>query len=1079
MADDRKLTIIAEAVLNDRASGEFDRNIARMRADGARGVEIKTTINRASYAAARADIRRLREEAEREITIRVKGAPVTPGGAPGSPGPTHAERLVEQRERAAQRVRLENLRALHQQSLNDSNARHQLDLARIRAISRARADSERTTRHSTSVSGSVLGRHISANRDVDIIRILAGAAGGAGGGAGAGAGAAGRAGGFGSRSASGALRIPLTGVSLGARLGPAGIAAAGTAAMVMVAAIIKAVVAASAAVIALAGSISSALVGALAVGTSAAAAFGVGLVSAFAVLKPIIGDIGAAKDALTKFNDAKKMFGADSGEARQAKEDMGDLRNRIGARPFAVAAKQRSIGDKFRSLIKPSRNDAYDTILAGLDGVEKRVPRFARIVNTSFRGLTRGVRDFGKTLGDKESLGIFENLGRTFSKMIGPTLRGLANILKAVLRVADAGRPMAEGAAKGFERWSKALLRGSQDGEKLRDKVERLWQHTKDWASALSSAVGFVKAIFGAGAEDGRSMAKSFKQFFDDQTAWAKSPEGRAKLAEFFRKGREFFEFILDVLPDLVDALVSIANAFDDTVEFAKAFAAALGEAWDYVKQIKDVSLGDIFGGIDSGLDATIGQIPGIKQATSFVEGVFARGGRVEGYGAHDSKTVRAAPGEVFLTKHHVRSVERAAPGLLGRILGGPARAHWMPVQAMANGGEVSSNQVARHIDRIEGRSDKTAARIKRIQNLIDALERQAERSRPQEPKYREVASNATRRETLAINEANKKARTGYEARLAAFDAGYKRKREAYDAQLRGLNALQDSRDTRRNKAQDKLDKLTSPVVPGSEKFGDQELSYESMLSRAKGTKGIGDDNAARERGIEIYSSRLRYLNSIAPKHKNWKEMRRAIAEEANQVRNKLNQLKDDRSDAKGEKESNATEQAITDIEIGVQKAVANNNEDDPTTYADDLVALAAGRDYFTKIVGQIGAKLATTKDPGAKLDLSKQYLSAMNDQQSYTDQIKSLEDITSGGAALAKQAAFADQVSGAYNALRGLGSNIRPGSGAAGLGGGAAPRSGGVVNVTNHFAVPPVDNLAWAKSMKRQTENAWAVSGP
>lgn len=331
------------------------------------------------------------------------------------------------------------------------------------------------------------------------------------------------------------------------------------------------------------GVLGTSLAGAAAVGGAGIAGIGLAFFGLKTALREPMAELGAAVDALGKYDEAVADAGKGSAEAEEA---LAALNSTLGGLPpdarkaFTEFAKARSA---FSEQTSGLRKPFFETISEGLKTATALMPIFARETTATGKVLAQETQSWFAGLRSQEGKDILGDLMGNFRKSLPGLMGGLGNLGTMLGRITQSASRFSPALANGFERWAQSMEDGMGKGQTLDQRVGRWINHMRQFGSTAQAGGRALATFFGAGADEGENMLKSMQRTFNGWTRWMKSVEGSADLRNFFADAKDTMGAFLPALGNMAVTLGNIAEATQPVVE---GIASITGAAMNLISLV-------------------------------------------------------------------------------------------------------------------------------------------------------------------------------------------------------------------------------------------------------------------------------------------------------------------------------------------------------------------------------------------------------------------------------------------------------------------------------------------------------------
>lgn len=345
----------------------------------------------------------------------------------------------------------------------------------------------------------------------------------------------------------------------------------------------------SPALVALASNAANAYAALGVVGGAGLASFGFGAGALGLIWSQTSDGIDKIRKAQDQYNIAVDQFGITSKEASRSSARLyAIIQNNGGNQALEAANAMNAITKAWKDSTGPARGNVIAVMTDGFSWLLKLMPTLTREVNRMAKGFRGGMGDFFQILSGGEFKATIRALGNTFTKSIGPGLRGTANFLIVVFRVIRAALPYAEKWALAWEDFTESLRRSTSDQGKVSSWVGKVVSDLYGWLGLLKEIGKTFKIVLGATDEEGDDIVAWLTKTVSGFNVWLQKMEDTGAIARFYDKFffslkeiqrffKEPFEVMDQYLPKFLNAFARMAGK--NFGNFIKHFFAGLKEA--------------------------------------------------------------------------------------------------------------------------------------------------------------------------------------------------------------------------------------------------------------------------------------------------------------------------------------------------------------------------------------------------------------------------------------------------------------------------------------------------------------------
>lgn len=314
----------------------------------------------------------------------------------------------------------------------------------------------------------------------------------------------------------------------------------------------------------------TALVGVLGTGLTGASAIAAGTFTGLALnlggvagaIHPILTDFKLAKQVTDAYSKAVDKYGASSKQAKTAQEQMNHVLKAVDPNAAAAAKGITQVADRWHKLTGDAASKAFgDVLTQGLKTANALLPTLARNTNQTFDILDTKLSGFAKGLRSADAVNVFDSLGKSANKFLGPALDGVGHLAAAFGHVAEAAARLFSGrAGQGFNNWARSLDRATQPGAKLDATIQRLGDHAADLLHFFASLGRLMATVLNGGADSGDRLVNSMSDALERWNEFLKTPQGAQSMAEFFARSEANVRALWSALAPLIASFVQWAS---------------------------------------------------------------------------------------------------------------------------------------------------------------------------------------------------------------------------------------------------------------------------------------------------------------------------------------------------------------------------------------------------------------------------------------------------------------------------------------------------------------------------------------
>lgn len=365
------------------------------------------------------------------------------------------------------------------------------------------------------------------------------------------------------------------------------------------------------------------LVGVLGTGFVGAASVASGVISGlalnfggmFAALKPAIADFTAAEAATKAYSTAVQKYGKDSKQAKTAQEQMNSTLKSVSPQARDAAIGLHLMSAEWAHLTGSTAKRDFGSVLShGIETAAKLMPGLAHNTDSTMNIVSSRLDNVLAKMRTPSGVKIFDSLGASANKFLGPALAGLEHLGSAFVHVGEAGaRIFAGPAGNGFRRWASDIDKATQPGAKLDSEIARIGGHASDLLHLFSSVGKLLFTVLNGSANAGDNLVRSMSRATDAWDKFLKTSKGQQDMSSFFSRSDNDVKALASALIPLIASFVQWSNLlapFTTGLLHGVAFVGKLVEGLT-----KLIGLGGPLGA----LGATIGAIFAINKIGSFV----------------------------------------------------------------------------------------------------------------------------------------------------------------------------------------------------------------------------------------------------------------------------------------------------------------------------------------------------------------------------------------------------------------------------------------------------------------------------
>lgn len=331
-------------------------------------------------------------------------------------------------------------------------------------------------------------------------------------------------------------------------------------------------------------------------------------------------------------------------------------------------------------IFKDLRKETQESFFKGMvDDLKQAVPQIAPLIKRMFTNAATAAGDvvgiLAKGLSSPAVLTALNQIATNIGNVITNLGTGLSGFVQGFIIALGAAQPVLtlfsqaiSGIGTSFSNW---MAQMSESG-KLQDFFLRAYNAAKQVWDILKLIGQIIFEVFSSGAGTGTGFLDTIKEKLTTLLADLRTPEGKSKLADFFRQAEEFARTVWDFLMKIKDEWGKFNSpenqeAFRKIVGLAGDFATALGWAAQATGVIFD-NIGKIIG-LLPGL-SPLGNLTGPIKA---LDTILQKLGLIESTSNRVTTTVINNVNRMQLSGSFGFGTDRYKPqGAAGRIVNGP-----------------------------------------------------------------------------------------------------------------------------------------------------------------------------------------------------------------------------------------------------------------------------------------------------------------------------------------------------------------------------------------------------------------------
>lgn len=368
-------------------------------------------------------------------------------------------------------------------------------------------------------------------------------------------------------------------------------------------------------VVSLIGVLGTGLAGAASVAGGVITGLGLNFAGVFGALKPAIADFTAAEAATKAYATAVQKYGADSKQAKTAQEQMNSTLKSVSPQARDAAIGLHLMSTEWAHLTESTAKHDFGKVLSsGVKTVSNLMPFLAHNTNDTMNIVSSRIDDVLSKLRSPAGIKIFDSLGASANKFLGPALSGLEHLGAAFIHIGDAGaRIFAGPAGEGFNKWASDIDKATQPGAKLDAEITRIGGHAKDLLHFFDSLGKLIGTVLNGSADSGDKLVQSMTKATESWNRFLNTTKGQTDMSQFFDRSVNDVEALAKALNPLLAAFVQWSNLL-------APFTTGLLQGISFVSRLIDgitklIGLGGPLGT----LGATFGALFAVNKIGSFV----------------------------------------------------------------------------------------------------------------------------------------------------------------------------------------------------------------------------------------------------------------------------------------------------------------------------------------------------------------------------------------------------------------------------------------------------------------------------
>lgn len=308
------------------------------------------------------------------------------------------------------------------------------------------------------------------------------------------------------------------------------------------------------------------LVGVLGTGLTGAASIAGGVLTGLvlnfggvlAAVKPVISEFTAARASTTAYTAAVQKYGAGSKQAKKAQEEMNNTLKSVSPQARDAAVGISLLSDKWKALTgSTAKTDIGNVLVNGVKAAAALMPGLAKNSNATMGILSHGIDNVLTKVRQPANVHMFDSLGQSANKFLGPAVAGLTHLGAAFLHVGStAARIFAGPAGNGFRKWAQDIDNATQPGTKLDGEITRLGDHARDLFHLFDSVGKLLMTVFNGSADSGDRLINSMSRATDKWREFLNTGKGQKDMSDFFDRSADDVKALFSALNPLIAAFV-------------------------------------------------------------------------------------------------------------------------------------------------------------------------------------------------------------------------------------------------------------------------------------------------------------------------------------------------------------------------------------------------------------------------------------------------------------------------------------------------------------------------------------------
>lgn len=266
----------------------------------------------------------------------------------------------------------------------------------------------------------------------------------------------------------------------------------------------------------------------------------------------------AVTDAMNEGSDAAKKFD--------------DAMAKLSPNAQDFVRKLLEVKDAYRGLKQDLQDRLFDRLGASVsDLAYAYLPTLHTGLGSITDAINVGLRNALKDLNTEATRDKLSDIFANTAAAVGPAIDGINNLVQGFLSLADAGSDFLPGISSSFEAMT-GRFREWAESEEGQNSFKQFLQDSLDTFNTLKGIVGdvggIIKNLFGGSDETGESWLKSMANTLDEWNNFLGTPEGQAKIKDFFREVKETVDAIVTAIKlanGIIDAITPDAPNADDS----------------------------------------------------------------------------------------------------------------------------------------------------------------------------------------------------------------------------------------------------------------------------------------------------------------------------------------------------------------------------------------------------------------------------------------------------------------------------------------------------------------------------------